>query len=49
MIYKVTFHISTLPIYQILSTQKLPTQNLLHDFILYTQETSYMKWKANTA
>ena len=58
MIYKVTFHISTLYIYQISSTQELSTlqdmkrkkeENLLHDFILYTQQTSYMKWKANIA
>ena len=45
MIYKVTFHISTLYIYQISSTQELPTlqdmkkeEKLIHDFI---QETSY--------
>ena len=43
MIYKVIFHISTLYIYQISSTQELPTlqdilKNLIHDFI---QETSY--------
>ena len=46
-IYKVTFHISTLYIYQISSTQELPTlqdmkkgkeEKLIHDFI---QETSY--------
>ena len=52
MIYKVTFHISTLDIYQISSTQELSAlkeENLLHDFILYTQETSHMKWKENTA
>ena len=62
MIYKVTFHISTIYIYQISSTQELSAlqdmkrkkerkkeENLLHDFILYTQQTSYMKWKANIA
>ena len=43
MIYKVIFHISTLYIYQISSTQELPTlqdilKNLIHDFI---QKTSY--------
>ena len=47
MIYKVTFHISTLYIYQMSSTQELPTlqdmkkgkeEKLMHDFI---QETSY--------
>ena len=57
MIYKVTFHISTLDIYQISSTQELSTlqdmkrkkeENLIHDFILCIQETSYMKWKENT-
>ena len=24
-------------------------ENLLHDFLLYTQETSHTKWKENTA
>ena len=57
MIYKVTFHISTLDIHQISSTQELSTlqdmkrkkeENLIHDFILCIQETSYMKWKENT-
>ena len=44
MIYKVTFHISTLYIYQILSTQELPTfkktkerRKLIHEFIVYTR------------
>ena len=40
MIYKVTFHISTLYTYQISSTQEIPTlqdmkerRKLIHDFI----------------
>ena len=39
MIYKVTFHISTLYIYQISSTQELlqERRKLIHDFILYTR------------
>ena len=47
MIYKIIFHISTLYIYQISSTQELPTlqdmkkrkeEKMIHEFI---QETSY--------
>ena len=47
MIYKITFHVSTLYIYQFSLTQELTTlqdmkkrkeENLIHDFI---QETSY--------
>ena len=56
MIYKVTFHISTLYICQISSTQKLLTlqdmrieKENLYMNSFYIQETSYMKWKANIA
>ena len=44
MIYEVVFHIPTLYIYQISSSQELPTlqdmkkkEKLIHDFILYTR------------
>ena len=57
MIYKVTYHISTLYIYQISSTQELSTLQDIQErkkktcymISFYIQETSCMKWKPNTA
>ena len=57
MIYKVTYHISTLYIYQISSTQELCTLQDIQErkkktcymISFYIQETSCMKWKPNTA
>ena len=57
MIYKVTVHISTLYIPNFINSRITYTsryarkkeENLLHDFILYTQETSHTKWKVNIA
>ena len=57
MIYKVTFHISTLYIYQISSTQELSTLQDMEErkkknrymISFDTQETSNTKWKENTA
>ena len=51
MIYKVTFHLSTLYIYQILSTQELPQETRKIEYMnsFYIQETSYTKLKDNTA
>ena len=50
MIYKVTFHISTLYIYQISSIQELPAlqetkERKKNSYMIsfYIQETSYMK------
>ena len=56
MIYKVTFHISTLYIYQISSTQELSAFQDMQErkkktcyMISFYTQPSYMKWKANTA
>ena len=54
MIYKVPFHISTLYIYQISSTQEISTLQDMQErkkktcymISFDTQETSHMKWKA---
>ena len=58
MIYKVTFHISILYIYQISSTQDLGTlqdmqerkeEKLIHDFISYTKNFLHTNGEANIA
>ena len=50
MIYKVTFDISTLYIkFHQLKNYNKKQEKLIHEYILYTQEISYMKWKANIA
>ena len=58
MIYKITFHIFTLYIYQISSIQALHTsknlyiqenkKKLIHEFNLYTRNFLHTKWKVNT-
>ena len=50
MLYTTTIHFNF--VYQISSTQDYhkKQEKLIHDFIsFYKQETSYMKWKTNTA
>ena len=51
-IYVATLHISFHQ-FQHYIHLKIPIYNkhekLIHEFILYTQETSYMKWKTNIA
>ena len=56
MIYKVTFYISTLYIPNFINSRTTymsrnirKKEKLIQDFILYTQETSHMKGKENTA
>ena len=57
MIYKITFHISTLYIHWISSIQALhtyknlyiqETRKLIHEFFLYTRNFLHKKWKVNT-